>query len=111
MKLSNKFRNLLFNLLEQTLWRFGFDWRRLLSLGISIFGRDYFKIRHFRNSSEGMRAIKVLLTLDFSTVLDVGAGSGIYSSIFVGGERELPLLILAVRNIMKYVELNSIMLN
>lgn len=66
---------------QNSLWKLGWDWRRALSPGFSIFGVDFFRAKHF-SSPQSNRVLSHILKYEFNTVLDVGAGSLGHSRMF-----------------------------
>jgi len=81
LKIRKKITISIFQTWQNSLWKFGWDWRRALSPGFSIVGIDFFRARRV-DLAQSDHALSCMLNYDFRTVLDVGAGSLRHSEMF-----------------------------
>ncbi len=81
MKIRKKITTSIFQTWQKSLWKLGWDWRRALSPGFSIFGVDFYRARRV-SLAQSDYALSCILKYKFETVLDVGAGSLRHSEKF-----------------------------
>jgi SAM-dependent methyltransferase len=81
LKFRKRVTTFIFQSWQKSLWRSGWDWRRALSPGFSLFGIDFFRAIRV-NGFQADHALSHVLHYKFHTVLDVGAGSLRHSKMF-----------------------------
>lgn len=81
LKFRKRVTTFVFQSWQKMLWRSGWDWRRALSPGFSLFGVDFFRAIRV-NGLQSDWALSHALNYEFHTVLDVGAGSLRHSKMF-----------------------------
>jgi len=78
LRVQKKITTGIFQTLQQTLWKFGWDWRRALTPGFTILGINFFRAKRVAGK-QSENALNQVLSYPFETVLDVGAGSLVHS--------------------------------